>query len=266
LSEELNDKEPSQEGRYVYCIIETKEPQNFGSIGIGGRGDDVYTVHYEELAAVVSNTPFKTYEPIREHIFAHENVNELVMDKFTVLPMAFGALFSNDQDIIDLMRATYDALRDVLYKMRGKVEFGLKVNWDRNAMIAEIEEENEEIREIKEEISSNPQTTTYFAKVELGHLIEDALTERADKYINEIYSSLRSSIVASKASKPIGDKMIMNAAFLVERSEEESFDNKLKEIASMYEGRLSFRYTGPCPPYNFVHVRLKLDRPDNIVQ
>ena len=33
-----------------------------------------------------------------------------------------------------------------------------------------------------------------------------------------------------------------------------------KEIASRYEGKLSFRYTGPWPPYNFVTIRLQLER------
>ena len=41
------------EGKYVYCIIETNEPRSFGPMGIGGRGDDVYTVHHKGLAAVV---------------------------------------------------------------------------------------------------------------------------------------------------------------------------------------------------------------------
>ena len=49
------------------------------------------------------------------------------MREFTVLPMAFGALFRTEDDIVELIRGTYDALRDVLTKMEGKVEFGLKV-------------------------------------------------------------------------------------------------------------------------------------------
>jgi len=119
------------EGKYVYCIIETAEPRSFGPMGIGGRGDDVHTISHKGLAAVVSNTPLVVYDPTRENVFAHEQVNETVMREFTVLPMAFGALFRTEEDIVELIRGTYDALRDVLSKMEGKVEFGLKVNWDR---------------------------------------------------------------------------------------------------------------------------------------
>jgi hypothetical protein len=248
------------EGKYIYCIIETKEPRSFGPMGMGGRGDEVYTVHHEGLAAVVSNTPLVVYDPTRENVFAHEQVNETVMREFTVLPMAFGALFRTEEDIIELMRGTHDALRDVLAKMEGKVEFGLKVNWDRERVIAELEQENEEIRNLKEQITSRTTGSTYFARMQLGRLVETALTEQTDGYVREVYSVLRDTAVASRSNKPIGDKMIMNAAFLVERERESEFDQKVKEIAAKYEGKLSFKYTGPWPPYNFVHIRLKLER------
>ncbi|PYS77428.1 MAG: gas vesicle synthesis GvpLGvpF [Acidobacteria bacterium] len=251
---------PAPEGKYVYCIIETKEPRSFGPIGIGGRGDEVYTVHHDGLAAVVSNTPIQVYDPTRENVFAHEQVNETVMREFTVLPMAFGVLFRTEDDIMELMRGTYDALRDVLAKMENKVEFGLKVNWDRERVIAELEEESEEIRNLKEQITSRGAGSTYFARMQLGRLIESALTEKSEAYVREIYAGLRDTAVASRANKPIGDKMIMNAAFLIERDREAEFDAIVKEIASQYEGKLSFKYTGPWPPYNFVHIRLKLER------
>ncbi len=258
--------ETAAEGKYVYCIIEIKEPRSFGPMGIGGRGDEVYTVHHKGLAAVVSNTPIVVYDPTRENVFAHEQVNEAVMREFTVLPMAFGALFRTEEDIIELMRGTYDALRDVLAKMEGKVEFGLKVNWDRDRVIAELEEENEEIRHLKEQITSRTTGSTYFARMQLGRLVETALTDQADAYIREVYSVLRDTAVASRANKPIGDKMIMNAAFLIEREREAEFDQKVKEIAAKYEGKLSFKYTGPWPPYNFVHIRLKLERGESTTE
>jgi hypothetical protein len=257
---EPSPTDAAAEGKYVYCIIETAVPRSFGPMGIGGRGDDVYTVHHQGLAAVVSNTPIVVYDPTRENVFAHEQVNEAVMREFTVLPMAFGALFRTEDDIIELMRGTYDALRDVLAKMEGKVEFGLKVNWDRDRVIAELEEVNDEIRHLKEQITSRTTGSTYFARMQLGRLVETALTDQADAYIREVYSILRDTAVASRANKPIGDKMIMNAAFLIEREREAEFDQKVKEIAAKYEGKLSFKYTGPWPPYNFVHIRLKLER------
>ena len=77
--------------------------------------------------------------------------------------------------------------------------------------------------------------------------------------MSEIFELLRDVSVASRANKPIGDKMIMNAAFLVTRDRESAFDAKVKAIGAKYD-HLTFRYTGPWPPYNFVNIRLKLER------
>ena len=38
--------------------------------------------------------------------------------------------------------------------------------------------------------------------------------------------------------------MIMNAAFLVQRDQEQAFDRRIKEIASNFD-KLTFKYTGP---------------------
>ncbi|HZS35078.1 MAG TPA: GvpL/GvpF family gas vesicle protein, partial [Methylomirabilota bacterium] len=148
--------------------------------------------------------------------------------------------------------------RDVLEKMQDKVEFGLKVLWDRDVIVQQIESDDEDIRRLKSEISGQ-RGSTYFARMQYGRLIETALQARADRYVGDIFEQLREVSVASRANKPIGDRMIMNAAFLVSRDKEAAFDAKVKEIGAIYD-KLNFRYTGPWPPYNFVNIRLKLER------
>ena len=43
-----------EEGKYVYCIIKSPKERDFGQIGIGDGSNPVYTVHFRDLAAVVS--------------------------------------------------------------------------------------------------------------------------------------------------------------------------------------------------------------------
>jgi len=251
---------PPAEGKYVYCIIEAESPRGFGPMGIGGRGDEVYAIHFGGLAAVVSDTPVVVYDPTRENALTHEHVNETVMKEFTVIPMSFGTVFRTEYDVIEFLKDTSDALRDVLLKMKDKIEFGLKVNWDPEIVLQEVEQESEDIRRLKEEIMSNRLTSTYFARMQLGRLVERGMADKADAYVREVYDHLRDCAIASRHNKPIGDKMILNAAFLVERDKAAEFDHRVSEIAQRYEGRLRFHYTGPWPPYNFVNIRLKLER------
>lgn len=249
-----------QEGKYVYAIIESDTPRSFGKIGIGGRADVVHTVHYGGLAAVVSNTPVMIHDPTRENVMAHEEVNETVMKEFTVIPMSFGTVFRTEDDVVEFLRHTSDALQDVLRKMKDKIEFGLKVNWDTETVLKEVERQREDIRLLKGEISSNRLTSTYFARMQLGRMVDQAMNEKSESYIREIYDHLRNEAIASRHNKPIGEKMILNAAFLVERGKANQFQQKVQEIAQKYEGQLRFLCTGPWPPYNFVNIRLKLER------
>jgi len=249
-----------QEGRYVYGVIETRDPLNFGRIGIGGAGEMVYTVHRGDIAAIVSKTAVFIFDPTRENALAHEHVIETVMKSHTIIPMSFGTVFRTDDDIHEVLKSIYPSLKDVLRQMEGKLEFGLKVTWDRDRVIEELKNEDEEIRRFQQEITRKHLQSTYFARMQLGRMIDKSLGERSAQYVREIYDALRSVCVASRDNKPIGDKMIMNAAFLVQREHEGDFDAAVNKIARKYGERLNFKYTGPWPPYNFVNIRLKLER------
>jgi hypothetical protein len=261
ITSRLPNPDPStgaSRGKYVYCIIEATEPLKFGTIGIGTDPSDVYTVHFKDLAAVVSDAPLGVLDSTRDNVLAHERVNETVMREHTVIPMSFGTIFKTREDIVELLRSAADAFGDVLNKMQNKLEFGLKVLWDRDQAIREVEGEDDDIGRLKKEISGQ-KGPTYFARMQFGRLVDAALQARSERYVAEILNELRDVSVASRINKPIGDKMIMNAAFLISRDRESAFDAKVKSIASRFE-RLTFKYTGPWPPYNFVNIRLKLER------
>ena len=248
-----------QEGRYVYGIIQSREPVTFGRMGIGGSGEMVYVVTHGDIAAVVSRTPVFIFDPTRENALAHEHVIETVMKTHTFIPMSFGTVFRTDDDIREVLRSIYPSVKDVLKQMAGKVEFGLKVTWDRDHIVEELQREHDEIHRFHQEITRKHLQSTYFARMQLGRMIDKALEERSAEYVREIYETLRAICVASRDNKPIGDKMIMNAAFLLEREREAEFDDAVNRVAKNFGDRLNFKYTGPWPPYNFVNIRLKLE-------
>jgi hypothetical protein len=250
----------TQEGRYVYGIIEASESVTFGKTGIGGTGETVYTVHHGDVAAVVSKTSVFIFDPTRENALAHEHVIETVMKTNTIIPMSFGTVFRTDDDIRQVLKSIYPSLKDVLKQMAGKLEFGLKVTWDRDAVIEELKRDNEEIHRFHIELTKKHLQSTYFARMQLGRMIDKALAERAAEYVRAIYEALRGVCVASRDNKVIGDKMIMNAAFLIDREREADFDAAVNKIAAKFSDRLNFKYTGPWPPYNFVNIRLKLEK------
>src|SRR5213078_4312760 len=195
---------PGEGGRYVYGIVEAKEQTSFGKIGIGGAGEMVYTVKYLDIAAVVSKTAVYIFDPTRENALAHEHVIETVMKTYTIIPMSFGTVFRTDDDIREVLRSIYVSLKDVLKQMAGKVEFGLKVTWDREKVIEELKRDHEEIHRFHMELTRKHLQSTYFARMQLGRMIEKALAERSADYVREIYDGLRATCVASRDNKVIG--------------------------------------------------------------
>jgi hypothetical protein len=242
----------------VYCIIRGALPLSYGPIGLGADPAEVHTIAWGDLAAVVSDAPLGVLDPTRENVLSHQRVNETVMSERTVLPMSFGTVFKTHDDVVELLRSAADAFTDVLSKMEAKLEFGLKVVWDRDAVIHEIEQEDEDIRRVKAELLTQ-KGSTYFARMQYGRLVDVALQAKGEQYVTDIFAALRGVSVAARSNKPIGDRMILNAAFLVNRRDEPEFDTGVKQLGARFD-KLTFKYTGPWPPYNFVNIRLKLER------
>jgi len=189
---------PGESGRYVYGIVQAKDHTSFGKIGIGGAGELVYTVNYMDIAAVVSKTSLVIFDPTRENALAHEHVIETVMKNHTIIPMSFGTVFRTDEDIRAVLKSIYSSVKDVLNQMAGKLEFGLKVNWDRDQIIEELKQQDEEIRRFHREIIRKQLQSTYFARMQLGRMIDKALAELSTQYVRDIYEALRSCCVASR--------------------------------------------------------------------
>lgn len=246
-------------GQYVYCVIRSPRALDVGPIGIDAQVPEVSTVEYDGLAAVVSEVRQVPLDSTREYLLAHERVNEAVMRDHTVLPMSFGTVFRTRDDIVQLLRSARPAFTDVLARMADKVEFGLKVLWDRDAAVAAIERDDLDVARLSQEIARQ-HGSTYFARMQHARLLDAALRARAERHVHDLLAALRDVSAASRVDRVIGDRVIMNAAFLVDRAEEARFDARMSEIEAAHEG-LTFRYTGPWPPYNFVNIRLRLDRP-----
>ncbi len=244
--------------KYVYGVVRAERARDYGAIGIGGSR--VYSVPFGAVAAVVSDASLDRYDATREHVLAHEFVNESVMRDDTVIPMAFGTVFRAEEDVLELLRSTHDVLDDALEQMRDKVEIGLKVLWNRERVATALEGELDEVRELGEQIARNDGTSTYFLRTRLRGLVDRALEERGRRYVGEVHEALRPFAVASRSNEVVGDRVILNSAFLLRRDGVEHFDTLIDELGRRYDDVLTFRVTGPWPPYNFVNIKLRLER------
>jgi len=247
-----------EEGKYIYSIVGTNEARNFGPIGIGNRGDVVSMVGYQDIGAVISNSPMTKYVISRENMTTHEKVIEEVMKDYTVLPVRFCTIATSAEEVRSLLRKRYLEFKNLLRDMENKVELGVKVLWtNMDAIFQEIVDERGEIKRLKEKIADKSPEKTYAQRIKIGEKVKNALEAKKGKEGKEILDVLKKTSVDFRTNQLAGDRMIINAAFLVDKGWEKEFDDRVDELTVKYDERIKFKYVGPTPPFNFVNIEVK---------
>lgn len=247
-------------GQYMYCIIRAPEPRQFTALGIGERGDIVHTVHFMSLAAVVSDSPVIEYDSSRRNMMAHTLVLEEVMREFTILPVRFGTVAPSVEAIQEqVLKRRYSELNDLLAEMEGRVELGLKAFWYEDSFFEQIVEDHPAIRRLRDSLMNRPAEETYYERIRLGEMVENAMWRKRDEDAEKILTPLRPLVHKTRANKVITDRMVLNAAFLVDQDREAEFDQAVRQLDSEMGDRLMFKYVGPVPPYNFVNIVVHWD-------
>lgn len=249
-----------KEGKYIYCIIKSNEAQSFGPLGIGGRGDELHAILYNDIAAVVSNSPIISYSVSREHVLCYERAIEEVMKEYTVLPVRYNTMTEDEDKVKKILGSEHDRFVDLLKNMEGKKELSLKAIFKEDVIYKEILEKYEDIRKLKKALAFEPSAKTYYLRVEVGRKVEAALQEQRDIYKEEILNTLIPLAQDAKVNSPYGELMIMSAAFLVENAKEAEFDQNVQGLADKFGDKIKFKYVGTLPPFNFVNLIIETER------
>jgi hypothetical protein len=217
----------------------------------------VRLVTYDDLAAVVSDAPQHHYDITRENLLAHQRVITQAMTRSDVLPVSFGTIAGSDQEVQELLQRAFDDLHHHLALIQGRIELALKVLWSEEQLFSEVVAENDDIRALRDSIAGQPPEATHYARIQLGERVAAAMQRKSEAEAAAVLDVLEPLAAATRVNKNLGDLMVLNAAFLVDKSREQAFDAQVQALGEAQTGRLIFDYVGPLPPYNFVDIRLR---------
>jgi hypothetical protein len=251
-----NELEIPREGKYIYGIIRHSGLLDYGPIGMGKRGDMVYSINFRNISAIVSNSPIIIYEARRVNMIAHEKVLEEVMKQFTVLPVRFSTIseHSDDSGILRILEKDYNRFDEMLYKMEGKKELGIKVLAHETPIYESILEKYDEIRTLKGKLMNLPADKTHYQRMKIGEMVAEALKKETANYKNIILDALNPLADDVKINDNYGEMMILNAAFLIKNTVEPTFDKVVSDLDEKFGHLMTFKYVGTLPPYNFVNL------------
>src|ERR671933_2448449 len=255
----------SNTGTYIYCIARAQPFEQgdlpFTTPGIGGP---VRLLTYDDLAAVVSDATRHDYDVTRENLLAHQRVITEAMTRSDVLPVSFGTVAESDQQVQEqLLHGAADDLHRALEEVQGCIELELKVLWNEEQLFAEIVAEDDDIRALRDSLADQPPEATQYERVQLGELVAAAIQRKSEAEAAALLDALEPLAVETRVNKNLGDMLLMNAAFLVDKSQEQAFDAKVQALGEAQAGRQIFQYVGPLPPYNFVDIRLRWEEKPN---
>ena len=245
-------------GKYMYCIIGATEPRDFSSPGLCDEGQQVHCVQAGELAAVVSDSPIREYERARRYMLAHTLVLEEVMQDFTILPVRFGVIAPSVEAIRDQVLARrHDELIGLLARMDHRVELGIKALWDQEQVVREVMTTGPPaLQRLRDKIKGQSIAASYYDRMSLGEGIEAAVADKREEDSSKILARLLPLADEYKLNPLQVERMVVNAAFLVQRDRQPQFDAAIEELDQELGSRLTFKYVGPVPPYNFVSLSI----------
>lgn len=189
---------------------------------------------------------------------AHEKAIEQVMKEHTVLPVRFCTIAEDEEKVKKILEREHDRFIDLLKNIEGKKELGLKAVFKEDIIYKDILEKYEDIRLLKEKVAALLPEKTYYQRMEIGRMVEAALQKEKKIHKEDILNALSSLSVEVKINNTYGERMIINAAFLVEKHKEAEFDRRVNELGVRYSDKIKFKYVGTLPPFNFINLTINV--------
>src|SRR5262245_10867858 len=111
----------------LYLYGTAASPSLDGARWTGDGGATVFAVPCGDCAAAASNLSRRTIGPGPGSVWLHEQVLEALMRRYAVLPLRFGTLVPDAEMLRNRLAAMLPAVGDDLRRLRGRVEFALRV-------------------------------------------------------------------------------------------------------------------------------------------
>ena len=241
-------------GRYLYAIADAAEHLASGDIGVNGA--TVYPVPQGPIVALVSDITEKRIRPERKNLVAHHAVVKRLMEETTVLPVAFGTIADSPKAVREILTKNTDTFVEQLALVRGRVEMGLRVNWDVPNIFEYFVKRHPELAELRDSVLGKQRGPTQEDKIELGRRFDRLLAEDRERHMEAVVETLAPRCVDIKEIRLREEREVMHLACLVERDARKSFEDGVFEAAKLFDNSFAFDFNGPWAPHHFVSVAL----------
>ena len=263
--------------KYIHGVICNQEAGLFDAAGFEREVRvttpecrEVSAIAYEDIAAVVSESAISDHTHLLKDALARllirqQMVVESVMSLgYTVIPMRLGTLAQDKQEVNEILRRGYGLIRAIQPQVASRVEMDLVATWSDLSLILREAAQCPEIRLVKTELQSKPSGVSLEDQMRVGVMVKKFLEQSRTERARAIRAALEPISADVREHDLMDDKMVSNAAFLLDRTRQARFDQTVHELDASFLGRLNFRRLGPLPPYSFYTLEVKKLQADKI--
>lgn len=240
--------------RYLFAVVYAAEAPTCACEGMDGQG--ISNIAEGRLAAVVSGLGRPRIRPERRNLAIHQEVLKELLAGTTPLPMSFGIVADNPEEVRQILRHNKRMFLEQLEHVAGKVEMGLRVTWDVPNIFEYFITTHPELRAARDRILGGDRPSTHEEKIELGRTFDWLLGEDRENFTAQVERILAPGCSGIQANKCRNEREVMNLACLVRRQDQEGFANAVFQAARMFDNNFAFDYNGPWAPHNFVEISL----------
>jgi hypothetical protein len=223
----------------------------------------VYTIPYQDLSALVRDSdgagPLpQSKDALARLLIGHQAVIERIMAQgATVIPMKLGTYAQDENEVKVILKNGYPLMKEIMEEIKDKIEIDVVATWSHFDATVKDAGEEKEIREFKERLLGRPQGATVEDRIKIGLMIKKALDEKRAGVSRDILGRLQAVSEDSRIHDLMDDRMVMNAAFLIQRAKHKDFEEKVEELNAIMQEQLNFRCVGPLPPYSYYTLEAK---------
>lgn len=270
----------SNTGKYIYGVIKSNTEEVF-DIGEIAAFEDIYpvgspievvnssktsgyayTISFQDIAAVVSDSEIVDYahlpkDTLARLLVSHQQLIEKVMVKHTIIPMRLGTFASDDEEVREILSKGYRTIVDIFERAKDSIEIDVVATLsDFNSFLQQISEDGE-IKQLKQSLLGKKGGVSIDDQMKVGVLVKKCLDKKKEMFADQIRIALGQIAQNFKTHDLIDDKMVLNTAFLIDRSSQREFEQKVDQLNDEFEDKLNFRCVGPLPPYSFYTLKVK---------
>jgi hypothetical protein len=240
-------------GKYLYGIISGGGDT---ALGIRGLADAslVHNIAHEGLSCVTSDYTggnFDTLpkEELAQYLVTHQTVVEQVVKRHPILPLKFGTVLADSDEIHQLLAQGHPQFSLTLFWIQDKVEVEVMASWAGG--------------QIFEENSVEPAMLPVDETLPAEQIRVSPPQCRQD-YLERMVGFLRPVSVDIQPRPIDPGGMAVSVAFLVEGANLETFHERVKHLNALFYNQVDFQVIGPLPPYSFATVEVNRHSPEVI--